>query len=140
MPDATFYQHLACHAVGLGVSIGVGGMLTGFVLHRLRLINDATEKSGPVSAGKMIGAAERFLIYLIVVFAQPQLLAALLAIKTLVRYPEVKASRDADGKETGPQRHFAEYYLVGTLVSVCFGVAIPLIAEGVYRYGLSPAG
>ncbi|TNF24202.1 MAG: hypothetical protein EP329_25410 [Deltaproteobacteria bacterium] len=134
-----FYTHLACHTVGLGVSIGVGGALTGFVLHRLRLINDSPEKSGPVSAGKMIGAAERFLIYLIVVFGQPQLLAALLGIKTLVRYPEVKASRDADGADTGPQRHFAEYYLVGTLVSVCFGVTIPLVAEGVWRHALLPA-
>lgn len=135
----TFYTHLACHAVGLGVSVGVGGALTGAILYRLRLINDSPEKSGPISAGKLIGAAERFLIYLTIVFGQPQLLAALLGIKTLVRYPEVKASRDADGGETGPQRHFAEYYLVGNLVSVCFGVTIPLLTEGIWRHALLPS-
>ncbi|PKN58203.1 MAG: hypothetical protein CVU56_07145 [Deltaproteobacteria bacterium HGW-Deltaproteobacteria-14] len=128
--------HLATHTVGLGVSLLVGGVITGWALNRLRLINATTEKSGPHSAGKIIGGAERFLIYLMIVFGHPQLLAALVAIKTLVRYPEVRAARDAAGDDDSPQRHFAEYYLVGTLVSVCFGVAVPLVAEGVYRYAL----
>lgn len=135
MPDH-LWTHLATHTVGLGISLLVGGVITGWALNRLRLINATTEKSGPHSAGKIIGGAERFLIYLIIVFGQPQLLAALVAIKTLVRYPEVRAAREASGDENGPQRHFAEYYLVGTLVSVCFGVAVPLVAEGVYRYWL----
>lgn len=127
-----FGLHLALHLVGLTVALVAGSWLIAWVLGRLRLVNAATESAGPRHAGRIIGLAERFLIYLMVVLGQPQLLAALIAVKTFVRYPEVKAARETS-PEDNVQRHFAEYYLVGTLTSVAFGVAVPLACEGLYR-------
>ncbi len=56
----------------------------------------------------------------------PALLAVLLGMKTLIRYPEVRVAAERDPGST--ELRMAEYYLVGTLVSIAVGVTMPLLA------------
>jgi len=129
---------LVVHGVALVGSLLIGRALTGWVLRRLRLVNDDLDQRGTKGAGATIGMAERFLTYLTVAGGQTGLLAALVALKTVVRYPEVRLA--AERKKTARQAgegvvddggRFAEYYLVGTLVSLCVGVSFPLAAMGI---------
>ncbi len=70
--------------------------------------------------GRLIGPLERVLVVLLTLFAAYPLLAAMLAAKGIVRFPEI--SRD------GASGARAEYFLVGSLVSwvVALGGALLL--------------
>ena len=87
----------------------------------------ASEPTPPVPAadqgfrgGRLIGPLERVLVLLLTLFAAYPLLAAMLAAKGIVRFPEI--SRD------GVNGGRAEYFLVGSLVSwvVALGGALLL--------------
>ncbi|MGN8027567.1 hypothetical protein [Microbacterium sp. 22242] len=87
----------------------------------------APEPSQPGSAvdpgfrgGRLIGPLERVIVLLLTLFAAYPLLAAMLAAKGIVRFPEI--SRD------GASGARAEYFLVGSLVSwvVALGGALLL--------------
>ncbi|WP_430790672.1 DUF3307 domain-containing protein [Virgibacillus flavescens] len=67
------------------------------------------------SRGKYIGIFERILIAVFIVINQYSGLALLIAMKTLARF---KQFEDKD---------FAEYYLIGTLLSLIMGVGIGLV-------------
>lgn len=73
---------------------------------------------GAFAGGRLIGPLERVLVLLLTLATAYPLLAALLAAKGIVRFPEI--SKDG---ETGAR---AEYFLVGSLVSwtVAFGGAL----------------
>jgi hypothetical protein len=141
-------RHLVVHALALTGSLLLGAAFTGWLLRRLRLVNADLSGTGTYGAGRVIGYAERLLIYLAVAGGKPELLAVLVAIKTWVRYPEVRrAAERAQGEKAAaacskaatadptddppPETRFAEYYLVGTLVSVCTGVIFPLAARAI---------
>jgi hypothetical protein len=66
-------------------------------------------KPGLPNAGKYIGWVERILILTFILSGYEAAVGFLLAAKAVVRYPEIK--EDTRG-------HFAEYFLVGTLMSV----------------------
>lgn len=120
---------LMVHGAALWASLSLGGWLAGEVLSGLRLANPGDgERPGAWGAGRTIGRAERFLVYLAILAEQPALLAVLVGLKTLVRYPEVQEAARHGDKGEGAGR-FAEYYLVGTLVSLSVGVACPLVAR-----------
>lgn len=87
----------------------------------------ASEPTPPVPAadqgfrgGRLIGPLERVIVLLLTLFAAYPLLAAMLAAKGIVRFPEI--SRD------GVNGGRAEYFLVGSLVSwvVALGGALLL--------------
>lgn len=138
------------HAAGCLVSVVGGGALTAWTLGRLRSAQSGAAELGgglPRGAGQVIGWAERFLAYVTVLAGAWAILSVLVALKTLVRYPEVKVEADAartvvrypegrvdpDAASTPTRREvrFAEYYLVGTLVSLAVGVGLPLILTAV---------
>ena len=138
---------LVVHGIGICLSLRLGCMLTDRVLKRLRLYNGGTseESTGPDRAGRTIGYAERFIVYLAVVTGQSVWLVVVFSLKTVVRYPEIqlsrKRSRQDDRSEAGreskggpevaretPDGAFAEYYLAGTLLSLAVGLAVPLLA------------
>lgn len=124
---------LLVHGAGLWISLQLGGWLAGEVLSELRLANPGDRaRPGAWGAGRTIGRAERFLVYLAILAEQPALLAVLVGLKTLVRYPEVQEAA-RHGADEGAGR-FAEYYLVGTLVSLSVGVACPLVARGLLAW------
>lgn len=65
------------------------------------------------NAGRVIGMLERWLIYLVVVFAQNyNVIALILAAKGFARFRQLE------------ERAFAEYVLIGTLASLLFTVVI----------------
>lgn len=67
------------------------------------------DRRGAFQGGRLIGPLERILILILTLASAYPLLAAMLAAKGIVRFPEI--SRDG---ETGAR---AEYFLVGSLVS-----------------------
>ena len=131
------------HGVGVVFSLVVGQWVVGWLLRRLKLYNahhDAPA-TGPERVGRAIGCAERFIVYAAVVTGQAAWLAVLFTLKTVVRYPEIRAAADerparpeavvpssseASGQAEPPPGGFAEYYLAGTLFSFALGIAVPL--------------
>lgn len=73
---------------------------------------DATasiDRRSAFQGGRLIGPLERILVLMLTLAAAYPLLAAMLAAKGIVRFPEISR-----GEETGAR---AEYFLVGSLVS-----------------------
>ncbi|MGB4135990.1 MAG: hypothetical protein WA971_05470 [Microbacterium sp.] len=104
--------------VSLDLAILVLGVLvflleSGNVVVRAALAGEHTWKPSPTEGGfkggRLIGPLERVLAFLLMLVPAYSLLAALLAAKGIVRFPEI--SKDG---ETGAR---AEYFLVGSLVS-----------------------
>lgn len=73
-----------------------------------------TDPRNGFKGGRLIGPLERVLVMLLTLAAAYPVLAAMLAAKGIVRFPEI--SRDG---ETGAR---AEYFLVGSLVSWVIGL------------------
>ncbi|UWF76844.1 MULTISPECIES: hypothetical protein [Microbacterium] len=71
--------------------------------------------TGGFKGGRLIGPLERLIVFLLTLATAYSLLAAMLAAKGIVRFPEI--SRDG---ETGAR---AEYFLVGSLVSWVIALA-----------------
>ncbi|MDU0344116.1 hypothetical protein RWH44_00250 [Microbacterium sp. KSW2-29] len=68
------------------------------------------EESAPtLKGGRLIGPLERILVFVLTLAGAYTLLAAVLAAKGIVRFPEISRDRD-DGDR-------AEYFLIGSLVS-----------------------
>jgi hypothetical protein len=74
-----------------------------------RVVATAPDPRAGFQGGRLIGPLERILVLILTLAAAYPILAAMLAAKGIVRFPEI--SRDG---ETGAR---AEYFLVGSLVS-----------------------
>ena len=95
----------------------------------------ASEPTPPMPAadhgfrgGRLIGPLERVIVLLLTLFAAYPLLAAMLAAKGIVRFPEI--SRD------GVNGGRAEYFLVGSLVSWVVALGGALLLWWAARVGL----
>ena len=62
------------------------------------------------NAGMYIGWLERFVVLTSLVLQSPATVGLILTAKSIARYPELKSVR------------FAEYFLIGTLLSVSLGI------------------
>ena len=84
-----------------------------------------TVQRGGFKGGRLIGPLERVIVFMLTLTAAYPILAAMLAAKGIVRFPEI--SKDG---ETGAR---AEYFLVGSLVSwvIALGAAF-LVWWGVH--------
>lgn len=69
----------------------------------------APARGGVFKGGRLIGPLERVIIFMLTLAGAYSLIAAMLAAKGIVRFPEI-----SKGGETGAR---AEYFLVGSLVS-----------------------
>jgi hypothetical protein len=88
-----------------GWELRVRGVLFGTVTRPAQAAPD-----GPVlRGGRMIGPLERVLIVILALAGAPAIIAALLAAKGIVRFPEISADRASGSK--------AEEFLVGSLTS-----------------------
>jgi Protein of unknown function (DUF3307) len=67
------------------------------------------------NAGMYIGWLERFVVLTSLVLQSPATVGLILTAKSIARYPELKSAR------------FAEYFLIGTLLSVTLGILGGLI-------------
>lgn len=102
--------------VSLDLAVGIAGCLvflieSGNVIVRAALRDGAVpdDENATLKGGRLIGPLERVLVFALTLTGAFTLLAAVLAAKGIVRFPEI--SRD----DTGGAR--AEYFLVGSLVS-----------------------
>lgn len=76
--------------------------------------------AGALLGGRIIGPLERLLIVLLALVGAPVLIAALIAAKGIVRYPEISADRGAGSK--------AEEFLIGSLTSWALaGIGVVLV-------------
>jgi hypothetical protein len=66
-------------------------------------------------AGRIIGNLERLLMFAGIVFDRWEVLAAVIALKSVTRY------RDMDDK------NFAEYFLIGSLFSILWTIAVAAV-------------
>ena len=96
--------------VYVGVIFG-GGYLIRFMtkplLKRLQVSESAAQLS---NAGMYIGWLERFLVMTALFLRSPAMAGLILTAKSIARYPEFK------------REQFAEYFLIGTLLSICAAI------------------
>jgi hypothetical protein len=85
-----------------------GGYLIGYLTRPFLADVKLQDETGPQlqTAGMYIGWLERFLILTAVLLRSPATIGLILTAKSIVRYPEMKSIR------------FAEYFLIGTLLSL----------------------
>ena len=127
-------------APSTGVGAGAGaGAVAGLVAVSPGAVDPGTptasEPTPPMPAadhgfrgGRLIGPLERVIVLLLTLFAAYPLLAAMLAAKGIVRFPEI--SRD------GVNGGRAEYFLVGSLVSWVVALGGALLLWWAARVGL----
>jgi hypothetical protein len=71
---------------------------------------ETIEHEEVINAGLYIGWLERFLVLTALFLQSPATVGFILAVKSIARYPELKSVR------------FAEYFLIGTLLSVAIAI------------------
>lgn len=87
------------------------------------LENESDKKkidSQEYNAGRVIGMLERFLIFVFVLFGQYTAIGFILAAKGFTRFKELD------------KREFAEYVLIGTLLSGAFAFIVALVIKGLF--------
>ncbi|WP_295839624.1 hypothetical protein [uncultured Microbacterium sp.] len=119
-----FGQLWASYRPGEAVSIDVAVLVIGCLVFLLESGNAVvrialrsemgdgtvdTDAAPTLKGGRLIGPLERILVFVLTLSAAYTLLAAVLAAKGIVRFPEISRDRD-DGNR-------AEYFLIGSLVS-----------------------
>lgn len=104
---------LLVYAAFLPAAAFVGNLIT----RRLVLMADVSLPSGPGKAGRYIGALERLIIMAGIVFGSWEVVAAVIALKTVARYKELDKQLPA------------EAFLIGSLASVLWAtlLAVALI-------------
>jgi hypothetical protein len=96
------------------VNIRGGLFLVGILLAPRGSANEAAP--GPERVGATIGVLERLIVCFLVLTGQAAAIGFVIAAKTLARFRQLD------------DRHFAEYYLVGTLASVTLALASSVVA------------
>lgn len=102
---------------GAAITIFAGGALIARLLRPFAAgLEPRSETPTLTHAGLYIGWLERALLYAFVLLGTPSAAAAVVAVKSVARFPSFQ------------QERFAEYYLIGTLSSV---LVATLVAVGV---------
>ena len=96
-----------------------GTILIRLTLNRVRAIPKKKDKPGQrdkeeYDRGKLIGLLERTFLYFLIIFNQIGAIAVIIALKSLARFKELE------------DKNFAEYFLIGSLLSVLVAV-IPAV-------------
>ena len=120
-------SHSPLGAVSLDVVVLVAGALvflleSGNVIVRIALRDGdvpVEERAATLKGGRLIGPIERVLVFALTLTGAFTLLAAVLAAKGIVRFPEI--SRDGEGGIR------AEYFLIGSLVSWTTALAVAFL-------------
>jgi len=110
--------------ISYAVSIWGGGWLVGRLCRHLKM--PQTEDPGVARAGRFIGYFERIIVTTLVLLAQYDAIAFVLMAKSIARFDDLK------------KRHFAEYYLIGTLSSVTIALLIGLLLRYLLTLQLGP--
>jgi hypothetical protein len=88
----------------------VGGAVIGCVMHPVAAKVNAPPR-GMENAGRYIGWLERSLLYVLILVGSPEAAAIVIAAKSIARFPSFS------------REDFAEYYLIGSLLSLLVALA-----------------
>lgn len=96
-----------------------GGVpLVGIFLKKFDLSQTNSEESkGLPGAGRMIGMVERGIILTFILFGDLTSISFIFVAKSMARFKQLE------------DRQFAEYYLIGTLLSFFFAIIVALITQ-----------
>ncbi len=99
---------------GLVACVFIGGELVAWILSPFTsaLNKEESSRQSLANAGRYIGWFERTVLFAFVMGGEPQAAAVALAAKSFARFPTLR------GHEEG----FAEYFLIGSLVSIAIAV------------------
>ena len=108
------------------IAIIVGGFFVEFFLKSLNISFENSSETGLPGAGKVIGMLERGIILTFGLLGEYGAISFVFVAKSMARFKQLE------------QRQFAEYYLIGTLLSFFFALVVAIIAQGVYIGFLFP--
>jgi hypothetical protein len=116
------YNRILLYLLGYVITLFGGHFFTRALMKRFR----PQETSGIEGAGAVIGFLERALTLTFILVGQYTALGLVLTAKSIARHEELK------------DRHFAEYYLIGTLSSVLFAVLVGLLLSQYLKHLAHP--
>jgi len=118
--------HVVVVAAGGLATVFLGGALIGMLLHpfAMRVGQEGSDVRGMEHAGRVIGWIERALLYSLVLVGAPGAAALVIAGKSVARFPSFREER------------FAEYYLIGSLLSLVIALGAALAVRAII--GLDP--
>lgn len=107
---------------GFLFAVVVGSGLVEAVIKRVRGLPsssaEAEKRAGAPAGGQIIGMLERALVFGAVLVGHPEAVALVVAVKSVARFPEF----DRD-------RAFAEYFLIGTILSLLFALGVAYLVR-----------
>jgi len=103
---------LLCVLIPVGRLIGSGDI---WDLSRMQSNSDCSQKG----AGRMIGYLERFIVFFLLINGEFSPIGFVITAKAVIRFPEIGDSEN--------KRAQAEYYLIGTLLSMTFVFIVSLL-------------
>ena len=95
-----------------------GSFFVGRFLNPYKKPETSTDATGLAGAGKKIGMTERAIILTLALLGEYGAISFVFVAKSMARFEQLK------------KRHFAEYYLLGTLLSILFALFVALILQG----------
>jgi hypothetical protein len=98
--------------VALATLTWLGNLACGFLLKKTGMVQSRTAVKGAANAGKLIGDLERLIIAAGVIIHSWEIVAGVIALKTIARFKELD-------KEIN-----AEYFLVGSLFSLAWAILV----------------
>lgn len=119
-------------------SIPIATIVSGFIIDAIVKAILRKEHNDQISqsilsrsegASKIIGWLERFLILIFIYIGYYQGIGFILAAKSILRYGEIKSELD---------RKFAEYVIVGTLLSFALAITIGVLTRLIIGLPVNP--
>jgi hypothetical protein len=92
-----------------------GAYFVGFFLTPYR----KSQSEGLPGAGKRIGMIERVIIFTLALLGEFGTISFVFVAKSMARFEQLK------------ERPFAEYYLLGTLLSISFAILLAILVQGI---------
>jgi len=114
---------------GLILAIPFGGILVGKATTPLRKEIGDEDIKGLEKGGQYIGWLERFLVMLLLLINQPSGIGFLIAAKSILRFGEIKDTR---------QRKVTEYIIIGTFLSFGWALMISVLTQQAIQHWLPP--
>jgi len=108
------------------ITVVVGIHFTDAVLDSALDLDTELDKEQERSS-RAIGIAERFLITIAVLVNHYELIAFLIAAKSIIRLPEAQS-----GNPARQATHFSNYFLVGTFVSYAWALTIAIVFKRMF--------
>ena len=104
--------------LGLGVLAVLAATANGVVRTVLRMASQDLEASAQrLKGGRIIGVVERILIFGLAVVGEPTAAGLVISAKSILRFPEISKSVEAEYGHGGSVDLVTEYFLLGSLVS-----------------------